>query len=392
MGNRELFFSLLRSEILGEPIEAAASEMLDTERAGALLKLAKAQDLAHILAAALLRTGVLIKDPCDEKASALKKICEREQMLAVYRYEKLAYAQKEISEIFTREKIPHVLLKGAVIRSFYPHPWHRSSCDVDILVHEEDLSRACAVLCDRAGYRVEGKKKFHDIHLYSQGGVHLELHFNLLSTYERYDAVLSRVWDFANENANNCYLFELKSAFLVFHHTAHMAYHFREGGCGIKPFLDLFIMQTRMGADFDGARVLLAEAGLLSFFENALALTDAWLFGKAHTALTLKTEKYILSGGVYGTVDNAVLAKQGRSGGRIGYALGRIFMPKETLTRTYPVLYRHPWLLPLMQVRRWLRILFGGRLFRGVRELSANQRVSKEEADAAAHFLTELGL
>jgi hypothetical protein len=130
----------------------------------------------------------------------------REQMLAVYRYEKLAYAQKEISEIFTREKIPHVLLKGAVIRCFYPHPWHRSSCDVDILVHEEDLSRACAALCDRAGYRVEGKKKFHDIHLYSQGGVHLELHFNLLSTYERCDAVLSRVWDFANENANNCYL------------------------------------------------------------------------------------------------------------------------------------------------------------------------------------------
>ena len=83
MGNRELFFSLLRSEILGEPIEAAASEVLDTERAGALLKLAKAQDLAHILAAALLRTGVLIKDPCDEKASALKRICEREQMLAV---------------------------------------------------------------------------------------------------------------------------------------------------------------------------------------------------------------------------------------------------------------------------------------------------------------------
>ena len=392
MENRELFFSLLRSQVLGEPIAEAVLKELDAERAGALLKLAKKQDLAHILAAALRRTGILEKDPQDEKASALAKICDREQMLAVYRYERLKYAQHEITELFSAEKIPHILLKGAVLRAFYPQPWHRSSCDIDILVREEDLSLACSLLRKRAGYRVEGDKKFHDIHLYSPSDVHLELHFNILSTFKEYDAILSRVWENSSKNANNCYQYEMSNAFFVFYHMAHMAYHFSSGGCGMKPFLDLFIMKERMHPDFEGARALLSEAKLAMFFENAMALTDVWFFGKEHTELTLKMEKYILSGGVYGTIDTRVLAKQGRSGGRIGYAFGRIFAPKEILLRAYPVLCRHPWLLPFMQVRRWLRILFGGRISKGVRELSANQKLSKEEADEAARFLTELGL
>ena len=390
MEREAMLLSLLRSEILGERAEILS----DFAEISALMNMAKKQDFLHVIASALLKTDIFESEAAlaDERVRAMKVACERAQMLGIYRYETLMHAQGEILRIFSEEKIPHIPLKGAVMREYYPEPWHRSSCDIDILVHEEDLDRACDALAGRAGYRVEGDKKYHDIHLYSPSGTHLELHYNLRSTFAAYDKVLCRAWDYAKEDANNCCRFMLSDAFFVFHHVAHMAYHFENGGCGVKPFLDLFILQTRRETDFEGARALLAEAGLSLFFESMMALCRVWFMGDAHTALTLQTEQYVLSGGVYGTVDNSVWMGRKARGGRIGYALSRIFMPKEMLCRAYPVLERHPWLLPLMQVRRWGRILFKGGIRRGARELSANHRITEAEAAEAAAFLSELGL
>ena len=390
MEKGKMLLSLLRAEIMGERAEILSDFIVIS----ALMNMAKKQDFLHVIASALLKTDIFESEAAraDEKARAMKAACERAQLMGIYRYETLMHAQGEILRIFSEEKIPHIPLKGAVMREYYPEPWHRSSCDVDILVREEDLDRACDALAGRAGYRVEGDKKYHDIHLYSPSGTHLELHYNLRSTIAAYDKVLTRVWDYTEEDANNCCRFYQTSAFFVFHHVAHMAYHFENGGCGIKPFMDLFILQTRRETDFEGARALLAEAGLLAFFENMMALCRVWFMGEEHTALTLKTEQYLLSGGVYGSVDNSVLLKQKARGGRIGYALSRIFAPMELLKCTYPVLNRHPWLMPLMQVRRWCRILFKGGIRRGARELSANHRITEAEAAEAAAFLTELGL
>lgn len=385
-----MLLSLLRSEVMGERAEILS----DFAEISAVLQMAKKQDFLHVIASALLKTDIFESEAAlaDERLRAMKAACERAQMMGIYRYETLMHAQGEILRIFSEEKIPHIPLKGAVMREYYPEPWHRSSCDIDILVREEDLERACDALVGRVGYRVEGDKKLHDIHLYSPVGTHLELHYNLRSTIAAYDKVLARVWDYAGEDANNSCRFVLSDAFFVFHHVAHMAYHFLSGGCGIKPFLDLFILQTRRETDFDGARVLLAEAGLLSFFENALALCRVWFMGDAHTALTLKTEQYLHSGGVYGTVDNRVLLRQKENGGRLGYALSRIFLPKKTLCLIYPVLHRHPWLLPLMQVRRWIRILFDGGIRRGAKELSVSSKITETQAQDAADFLSTLGL
>ncbi len=397
METREILFALLRSEIMGEAVVEETFASLTLERAAALLRLAKAHDLAHIVAAALMRTGVLGVEQTEDAETEKKRVlllsqCEREQMIAVYRYEGLRYALAEIGRVLSDAGIAHMPLKGSVLRDYYPEPWHRSSCDIDMLVREEDLERACKALCEGAGYRVEGQKSIHDVHLYSPAGVHLELHFNILSGNDTYDVVLSRVWDFSSQNENNSCHFTQKDKFFVLHHIAHMAYHFTSGGCGIKPFIDLFIMQTRMHPDFDGARELLSEAGLLTFSEQVLSLSRVWFMGGAHTDLTKRMEEYLLSGGVYGTVDNRVLAQQGKKGGKLRYALSRIFLPYSSLCRTYPVLERHKWLLPFMQVRRWCRLVFCGGLGRGVHELSVNQGITKEQASEMERFRSQLGI
>ena len=163
MEMQKMLLSLLRSEVMGEAAEISA----DFELISAVMQMAKKQDLLHVIASALLRSEIFESEAAraDEKVRAMKSACERAQMMGIYRHTTLMHAQGEILRIFSEEKIPHVPLKGAVMREYYPEPWHRSSCDIDILVHEEDLDRACSALADRAGYRVEGEKRFHDVHL-----------------------------------------------------------------------------------------------------------------------------------------------------------------------------------------------------------------------------------
>ena len=389
---KEILLSLLRSEIVGEAAGEDVIASLDAERALAVLRVAKSHDLAHIIAAAFSRVDLFSRLQSGADAAQLKKTCEHFEMAALYRYENLRYALEEIGRVLTEAQIPFTPLKGAVMRGYYPTPWHRSSCDIDVLVHEEDLERACGALAAKAGYRVEGKKNFHDIHLYSSAGVHLELHFCLLSSNEKYDLLLSRAWEYSRQNANNSFLYEQTDAYFLFHHVAHMAYHFKSGGCGIKPFLDLFVLSRYASPDIEGARELLSLVGLDTFFASALSLAEVWFMGGEHTDVTRRMEVYLLMGGVYGTVDNKVLVQQKEKGGRLGYALSRIFLARSSLSRLYPILDKHPWMMPVMQVRRWVRLVFTGGMKRGAHELKVNGEITAAEAQAADQFLTQLGL
>ena len=70
-------------------------------------------------------------------------------------------------------------LKGSVLRASYPQDWMRTSCDIDILVHREDLERAVELLVEKKQYRRE-VTNLCDVSLYAPSGVHLELHYDLV--------------------------------------------------------------------------------------------------------------------------------------------------------------------------------------------------------------------
>ena len=137
-----VMFSLLRYEIgqgdaLGEEERAFCSEQMEL-----LYKLSKKHDIAHLIGDALSKQKLL--ESGDEWAQKFQK----ERLLALYRYEQLNFALGEICQTLEEAKIPFMPLKGSVIRPYYPEPWMRTSCDIDVLVHEEDLDRAVAALTE----------------------------------------------------------------------------------------------------------------------------------------------------------------------------------------------------------------------------------------------------
>ena len=382
----DVLFSLLRFELGSGAALTEDERELATNEIDALFGLSKAHDMEHLVADALSRQGLLVGD-----SEAVKKF-GKAQMIALFRYERINYDYREICRVLEESQIEFLPLKGALIRDFYPAPWMRTSCDIDILVREESLESAISVLTDKLSFKWNGEREYHDVSLFSPGGVHLELHFSILEHTEQLDRVLSQVWEHASALADERYQMRLTNEFFIFHHIAHMAYHFISGGCGIKPFLDLAVMKDRIELDVAKLRALLDQSELWEFYESALALTDVWFFGAQPSDLTERMQEYIMTGGVYGTLENRVAVGQGKTGGKLGYVLGRIFVSTDHLITSYPSLKRHRWLMPFYQVRRWFDIVFGGRLKRSVREIRVSGGISDDKAELTKALIDELGL
>ncbi|MFX7845188.1 nucleotidyltransferase family protein, partial [Acinetobacter baumannii] len=75
-------------------------------------------------------------------------------------------------------------------------------------------------------------------------GQHIELHFNLIEDHriKGASAILNRVWDAAVPCGGWTYQYEMPDELFYFYHIAHMAKHVENGGCGIRPFLDIWVL------------------------------------------------------------------------------------------------------------------------------------------------------
>lgn len=384
MDTQSVLFGLLRVAVCG----AAASEELKNactpELLSAVCQVANRHDLTHLVGQAASKLGL---PDCEAIAKA-----KQAAMLALMRYMRLDFDCENAYSLLEKAGIPFLPLKGAVMRAEYPEPWMRTSCDVDILVQEHQLDDAVKVLSD-AGFTV-GDRSDHDIPLRTPSGCLLELHYDTIQ--ERYDEtgssrqVLARIWEDATPKTPGSCHKVMSDAMFYFYHMAHMAKHFAGGGCGIRSFLDVWLL-CKKPHDEDARQALLSEGGMDKFARGAEALARYWFDGADPDAMTQALSDYTLRGTLYGDNDNRAALGQARSGGKLKYLLTqRVFMPYEYLKDEYPVLQKHKWLTPPYQVVRWVRMLRSGRLGHTVRELKANAGTA--DTTTAAQILDHLGL
>lgn len=380
---RSALFFVLRSVILNVPMTDEEKAAVQEESLNALMNLSVQHDVGHLVAYGLQHNQLV-----DENSNIRQQI-----FLAVYRYEKLNYDLNRTCEVLEQAKLPFIPLKGSVLRKLYPEPWMRTSCDIDLLVHESDLDAAVACLTKELGYTETGKGS-HDVSLSTPAGMHIELHYSLIESnwMEKAELPLRTVWEDAKPVEGTSFHYALSDEMFYYYHIAHMAKHFLYGGCGIRPLLDLYLLKRDLSMDAERRDALLSLGGLLEFARQAEQLAMIWLDGAVHTDLTMQMEDYIFSGGVYGTLENRVMTHQIRKGGKLKYALSRIWISSEQLKYVYPVLNRKKWMLPICQVRRWFRLVFGGKLKSSMHELRYNASVSDDEQREIGSLLSQLGL
>lgn len=395
-GVAQTMFNCIKCEICGQKEKIVLPEV-SARFLIEVYKLSKAHDVAHLVGDALNKSGVFENLPAEideNERVAISKVKEKfdEQIFtAVYRYENINYELEQICKTLEEAKIPFIPLKGSVIRKYYPEPWMRTSCDIDILVKEKDADNAAEYLQTQLQYGVDRKGQ-HDVSMFTASNVHVELHFKLLDSDFKQVKDLIDVWSGDEISLLSDSEYQMSKELFLLYHIYHMAKHFVHGGCGIKPFIDLWIIKNKVGFDEEKAQKMLQESGLLAFFERSTDLVNVWFEGKDHSEITQEMEVYILQGGVYGTLKQNLAMSQNKKGGKFKHLLSKVFLSYKDMEVYYPSLKKCPILFPFYQVRRWCRILFCGGRKAAMNEIKVNQNITTEEQERAKKLLEELNL
>lgn len=381
-----VFFALIRFEVNGDELCDEMKNLITPEMLPALFKLSKRHDLAHLIGDALDKNGFL------EEGSQERRNFLKERSMAIYRVEQLQYEYEQVVAVLETLGVEYLPLKGSVLRKYYPEDWMRTSADIDILTHEQDLGNIIKALQETLGYEKDSIDAY-DAVMISPSGFHVELHFDLITSYDNAAAheILSKVWNFTN-CVDGCCRKEMKDEYFYYYHVAHMARHFIDGGCGIRPFLDVWLLNHKCIFNKSTRNKLLKKGGLLKFAKASEEIAETWLSGMPYSEEGKLFEDFVLKGGVYGSTDNKIIIQQGKSGGRFKYILRRIFMPYEELKYKYPILKRHKYLYPLMLLRRCFFAVFTKKSKQIKKEMQISAESSKINQEETIKLIDYLGL
>ena len=370
-----LMIRLVKSYLLGERF----TDTLSKEQSEAVFALAQKHDVAHLVGLALPNSSASEKQNCELFVQA--------QYKAVFRYERMNYERQKIYQLFEEQEISFLPLKGAVLGSLYPEPWHRTSCDMDILVAEESLSEALMLLEERLQYKNQGKSE-HDISLRSPNGIHIELHYD----FHEKDISTQAVWDAVTQKKPGSFHCVMPPEMFFYCHIAHMAKHFKYGGCGFRPFVDIWMMNHHMTYDRKKLDAMLIKDGLKKFADIIFKLMDVWFGDAEMDSVLAMASDYIVNAGAYGSVENRVAAGQIKKKSKFRYAMARIFLRYEALKYPYPILERHRWLMPFCQIHRWIKLLGAGKLKQAANEIEINGRMDRDHQNEIRELFDTLGV
>ena len=366
--------ALLRAEIDPDSRVDTRWQELSEEEQRAVIKCASKHDVAALAADYVLR----------EKSTENKDIYAelKEQYHKSQRnYVRQLQAQKKCTDVFQSEEIPFIVLKGAVLRPLYPKPWLRTSADIDILVSREHYERATALLKNRSGFEQKNETP-HDTAFRLSEGAYIEVHHQLMEREWIGEAKkqLDDVWQTASPASGFEYV--MSDEMFYFYHLAHMAKHIERGGCGIRPFIDLWLLNHRTEPN-PRREELLNKGGLKQFADAAVLLSEHW-FGRAQAdENTALFEAFVLQGGVFGNKKNEVMAKSANMNGSLGYLMYKVWMPYPFLCIQYPSLKGKRVLQPFYEMRRWMRIIFRGNIRYGTQEVKLVSQLSPQMEDTA---------
>ncbi len=313
----EKLFALLRAGMELETVPVSLSEGECSE----LKWIGRCQSILPILQRGLENT--------DAPAEVLEAF-DQASLMDMHQIVQHDIALESVSAALDEAKIPYVLLKGATLRHLYPDFSLRTSNDIDVLVHETALDRAVAVLERETDFQTQ-ERGYHDVSMVS-ARVHLELHFTLKENMESVDRILSRAWEYTEPTEGCRAVFQ--PDFHVFYLIAHMVKHFLNGGLGIRPILDIWLLRTKTSFDEETVCRMCSECGILKFYRECCALSEVWLEKTEHTETTKLLEEFCLSGGVFGSEQFRNAGRQRKQRGW-KYLFSRVFPPAYEVKEYY---------------------------------------------------------
>lgn len=302
----------------------------------------------------------------------------------------------KLTALFEQNCIDYMPLKGIVLKELYPQPEMRCMGDIDILIQEPQYERIEKILTDL------GFEHYIDSdheHIWcTKDGVSLELHKRLIPSYNKdYYAYFGDGWERVTRADENSFMYRFSPEDEFVYLFAHFSKHYRDGGIGIKHFVDLKVYLEKVNPDREYIAEEMKKLGLYEFYLNIVHTMDVWFDGAEGDAKTDRVSKTIIESGVYGLsrdkAASSVLREtangvQDKSTTRVFKLL---FLPYEVMSERYPYLKKYPILLPIAYVVRVVDAVFNNpnRITANINYIKAT---TPQKVDEYERRLKEVGL
>lgn len=286
------------------------------------------------------------------------------------------YMLKQIYKAFDEKGIDYMPLKGAVLKYLYPKPEMRPMGDADILIKQEQYDQVRHIMTD-LGFD-EMLESDHELVWDKNGILHVELHKRLIPSYNKdYYAYYGEGWQFAKYKKNSCYNMKDEDSYIYL--FTHYAKHYRGAGIGIRHITDLYIFSTlHPKLDYNYIEYELKKLQLREFYKNTKHTIDVWFCKCTSDNMSDFITSKIFDSGSYGTYSTHLLSVAVKLSGtksneqliRKKVIINRMFPPCRIMISRYKCLKKHPSLLPLMWIVRFLQLPFRlGSIKRNIRDV-----------------------
>ncbi len=265
---------------------------------------------------------------------------------------------KKLYKSFNNEDIQYMPLKGAIIKEYYPSPEMRYMGDIDVLVNPSQYKKIKTIM-ENMGFAFVVESD-HEYVWEKKNTLRVELHKRLIPSYnEDFYDYYKDGWHLAKEKTENGYIMADED-FLIYIFT-HLAKHYRDGGVGIKHFIDLWVyLSEKPELDYNYIENELAKLDLFTFYKNVLKMLDVWFCEACDTEMSDFLTEWIFSGGAYGSNENKDKSKilkhskkhSDRKNLKLSLFIERIFPSASSLSTKYAILRKAPVLLPFIWIVR----------------------------------------
>ena len=313
---------------------------------------------------------------------------ENSYLQAIYKDTQLDYMQAQLRKKLGQ--IPHIFLKGAVLKHDYPLPALRTMSDLDILCYAKDFDAIDRVAKELDGQPLTGDGNHRNYRF--PVGVAVEFHPNLVHHATPIGTGVNPGWQYARQTPGGWFLTEEG---LYLNTLCHIGEHFVDGGVGVRFVLDIWVSRhlRKQQPDRTFVETELTRFGLLDFAQKLEALADAWFSNSPMTPLLEELGEYILTSGSHGTTDRAILNSLSLSpgGSRASALLKKAFYPRSELEDRFPWCKGKPYLLPAAWcARAYKAVTKNGNLIAKWSQDSG--RVEKSQIDEHREKLRRFGI
>lgn len=260
----------------------------------------------------------------------------------------------EMQQIFEKNKIYNLVVKGAKTKTRYPDEVLRSMGDIDILYKPEQHKEFYNLMMNSLGYEdfQEGRK--NDTYTKNKIIV-VEAHRQLVSTESEYIDYLNTVWERAIPCQNCKYTYEMTIEDEFIYNIIHLVEHFKQGGVGIRFIMDIWVYNN-LDMNREYLKQELENLGLFDFYVTMSQLADYWFGNGESTELLEKLGEFICSSGIFGNREN-VSAMAIEDGSKIKTIIKVCFPSYKDMTTMFLWLKKYPFLLPIAWLIRAFRSL-----------------------------------